>query len=396
MRWNSTLLDHRQIATKQQLFTTHPMSPGSPLFLPHGTRIFNTLLAYMRKVQRKYGYDEVVSPILYKKDLWVQSGHWDNFRDEMFHTGEFSLKPMNCPGHCLIYQSLDRSYRELPIKLSDFSPLHRNEATGGLSGLTRVRRFHQDDGHIFCMRDQIEQQISESLNMMVQVYNKFGFTDYKLMLSTRPEKYIGDIESWDKAEQALTNALNEMNHPWTINEADGAFYGPKIDVMLVDAHGKSHQTATLQLDFQLPQRFELEYRGAAQSLERPVMIHRAVFGSVERFMALLIENYQGNWPFWLSPRQLAILPVSELQVSYANSIKDYIAANDFFVDIDDSAESVSRRVRHAISMGYNYIAVVGDKEMNDGTVSIRTREARQENKLTKEQLLTLFNKKASE
>ncbi|RFU23579.1 hypothetical protein B7463_g12760, partial [Scytalidium lignicola] len=357
--------DHRQLGIEQELFTTSVYSPGSPLFLPNGARMFNKLTNFLRTQYRIFGFDEVITPTIYKKSLWEKSGHWENYAEDMYSvTGrgaegemegkqvgedeEYGLKPMNCPGHCLLFASQRRSYRDLPIRFADFSPLHRNEVSGSLSGLTRVRRFHQDDGHIFCRPSQIREEISRSLEFVRMVYQVLGLGPYRLALSTRPkDHYIGTLEEWDNAEAALRQSLDESGQPWTVNEGDGAFYGPKIDIVLKDSDGKEHQTATIQLDFQLPKRFELEYQAPAPELEqrgltttdaallekegpvRPVMVHRAILGSVERLMALLIEHYNGHWPFWLSPRQAIMLTVSDKEhiVNYANQVLDTITGN---------------------------------------------------------------------
>lgn len=305
--------DHRLIGKNQELFMLHPYTPGSLFMLPHGTRIYNKLLDFMRTEYRKRGFEEVISPNIFNADLWRQSGHWDKYGDNIFkfkcEDQDWGVKPMNCPGHCLIFGNRSRSYRELPIRLADFGVLHRNEFSGALSGMTRVRRFQQDDAHIFCRRDQIQEEIRNAIHFMKSVYEVFGF-EFKLELSTRPENFLGDIETWNSAEESLKNELvAQFGDKWVINEGDGAFYGPKIDVHVTDAMKRSFQCATIQLDFQLPNRFDLQFRNQDDADERPVMIHRAIFGSVERFMAVLIEHIGGKWyviavstfllfPFW--------------------------------------------------------------------------------------------------
>ncbi|KAK3397839.1 hypothetical protein B0T20DRAFT_453890 [Sordaria brevicollis] len=391
-------------------------SPGSPIFLPNGARIFNRLLDYLRKQYVHYGFQEVITPTIYKKALWAKSGHLENYADDMFtvtstspsradvteagEIDEYGLKPMNCPGHCLIFAAQKRSYRDLPIRYADFSPLHRNEISGALSGLTRVRRFHQDDGHIFCRPSQIEEEISKTLEFIRRVYKDFRLGSYRLKLSTRPENYIGELEDWEYAEGSLQRALDNSGEPWTLNEGDGAFYGPKIDVILKDSDGKEHQTATIQLDFQLPKRFELEYQAPAPELEakgetttdpellavngpvRPVMIHRAVLGSAERMFALLVEHYNGKWPFWLNPRQGIVLTVndSEPVLQFARKTQKVLLGTDFTdahispsglaVDLDDSARSLSLKIREAKTKGYGMIIVVGPKDVAKGTVMV--------------------------
>ena len=426
-RWCSThsplpkpAADHRDIGVQQELFTTSIYSPGSPILLPNGARIFNRLVDFLRKQYVHYGFQEVITPTIYKKSLWAKSGHLENYADDMFtvtsgsparaeNTGnseqdEYGLKPMNCPGHCLIFASKLRSYRDLPIRYADFSPLHRNEISGALSGLTRVRRFHQDDGHIFCRPVQIEEEIRKTLDFIRVAYSVFRLGPYRLALSTRPaDHYIGSLEDWSQAEGALRKALDASGQDWTVNEGDGAFYGPKIDVILKDSDGKEHQTATIQLDFQLPKRFELEYQAPAPELEqkgettadpellahlgpvRPVLIHRAVLGSVERLMALLIEHYDGKWPFWLNPRQGIILTVNDsepvvewsraaqsvLLGTATNSAGDGpIKPSQLSIDLDDSARSLPLKVREAKTKGYGVIVVVGPKNVAKGSVTV--------------------------
>ncbi|KAF5746625.1 threonine--tRNA ligase mitochondrial [Tripterygium wilfordii] len=313
--------DHRLLGMKQELFFCDPLSPGSSFFLPHGTLIYNKLMEFIRNQYRKRGYQEVITPNIYNMKLWETSGHAANYKENMFlieiEKQEFGLKPMNCPGHCVMFRHRVRSYRELPLRLADFGVLHRNEASGALTGLTRVRRFQQDDAHIFCRESQIKDEVRHVLEFIDYAYRVFGF-NYELKLSTRPEKYLGDLATWDKAEAALTEALNEFGKPWQMNEGDGAFYGPKIDISVSDALNRKFQCATLQLDFQLPQRFDLEYSAEDEAKrERPVMIHRAILGSVERMFAILLEHYKGKWPFWLSPRQAIVCPISEKSQPYA-------------------------------------------------------------------------------
>jgi threonyl-tRNA synthetase len=409
--------DHRQLAVEQELFFWSTYSPGSPIFLPKGTKIFNKLTNFLRTQYANFGFEEVITPTIYKRALWVRSGHWFKYAEDMYvvtgrgasgekeggEEGEdedYGLKPMNCPGHCLIFASKKRSYRELPIRYADFSPLHRNELHGTLNGLTRVRRFHQDDGHIFCRPAQIQEEISRTLEFVQLTYKTFGLGPYRLALSTRPvDKFIGTVEEWDNAEAALRKALVSSGQPWSVNDGDGAFYGPKIDVILKDPHGKEHQTATIQLDFQLPKRFGLEYQAPAPELEsrgltttdpsllgvegpvRPVLIHRAVLGSVERIMALLIEHYNGQWPFWLNPRQVIIVTVNDSQpvVEFAETCKRIISGmssqgqsdssktalrpfQSISVDVDTSPRFLKKKISDAKRKRYAVIAVVGNIE----------------------------------
>lgn len=425
--------DHRDLGVQQELFTTSIYSPGSPIFLPAGAIIFNRLVEFLRQKYIKYGFQEVITPTIYKKALWAKSGHLENYADDMFtvtstsparrdpvtdpessngqkaEEDEYGLKPMNCPGHCLIFAAQHHSYRDLPIRYADFSPLHRNEISGALSGLTRVRRFHQDDGHIFCMPSQIEQEIKSTLDFVKETYDTLKLGPYRLALSTRPkEHYIGTLEEWNQAEDALKIALYETGQAWTLNEGDGAFYGPKIDIILMDSDGKEHQTATIQLDFQLPKRFELEYvLPAEKSAEKPaalasdtpvaraqpVMIHRAILGSVERLMALLIEHYNGAWPFWLNPRQVVIATVNDTDpvVDMAKQVKtvlqDASSGGDqdgtalktlrvmpvpsrLVVDIDDRAMSLNRKLIEARKKGYGAIVVLGPKNVKSQLIDV--------------------------
>nr|XP_043627753.1 threonine--tRNA ligase, mitochondrial 1-like [Erigeron canadensis] len=370
--------DHRELGKKQELFFFHPLSPGSCFFLPHGTRVTEKLMTFIRTEYRRRGYLEVTTPNMYNMQLWETSGHAANYKENMFvfdiEKQEFGLKPMNCPGHCLMFDYRVRSYRELPLRLADFGVLHRNEASGALTGLTRVRRFQQDDAHIFCRESQIKDEVKSVLKFIDYAYDVFGFT-YELKLSTRPEKYLGDLETWDKAEKALEGALNEFGKPWQINEADGAFYGPKIDISVSDAMKRKFQCATLQLDFQLPERFNLSYSAEDETKrERPVMIHRAILGSVERMFAILLEHYKGKWPFWLSPRQAIVCPVSDKSQAYGQQVKDQIDEAGYYVDIDTSDRTIQKKVREAQLAQYNYILVVGEEEANNGKVSVRVRD----------------------
>ncbi|KAI9311041.1 hypothetical protein BX666DRAFT_2032314 [Dichotomocladium elegans] len=407
--------DHRAIGKAQSLFMIHQTSPGSIFMLPHGTRIVRKLQDFLRDEYTRYGYQEVMTPLIYKKDLWETSGHWQNYKDDMFmvHSGRekrlpededegtFGLKPMNCPGHCLIFDSTQHSYRDLPIRLADFSPLHRNEASGALSGLTRVRRFHQDDAHIFCTEHQIGAEIASCLSFVDRVYNAFRFPHYDLTLSTRPESnYMGSLEEWNHAEDALKQALDGTGRPWTIKEGDGAFYGPKIDIMVKDSSGKSHQTATIQLDFQLPRRFGLKYVDEHDQAKVPVIVHRAILGSVERMLAILIEHTGGKWPFWLSPRQGVVIPVATQFADYAASVAKALSVGEgpsahtqeqYFVDADTaSRDRLNKMIRQAQQQRYNFIFVVGQKEMDAGTVNVRTRDGKMLGTMTVDEVRAMF------
>lgn len=410
--------DHRSIGQAQKLFFTHESSPGTPFMLPHGVRICNKIERVIRDLYKNWGYEEVITPQIFKSDLWKKSGHWENYRDDMYAVegfkevqarnssccggshddpveSSFGLKPMNCPGHCVMYASQEHSYRDLPIRYAEFSPLHRNEPSGSLSGLTRVRRFHQDDAHVFCRPDQVSKEISNMLQMLKSAYSTFTFPSFELVLSTRPAHYLGEIEDWNRAERGLTDALNTSGMKWELNEADGAFYGPKIDIRLVDSTGKRHQTATIQLDFQLPSRFELHYDdpNAYPESARPVMIHRAILGSMERFLAILIEHTKGVWPFWMSPRQAIIIPVSiqnENMVEYAQHVQKQLRfdtdkqrsgrdSHFFHIDIDISEDTLSKRIRRAQMSRYNFICVVGEEEMGNQTINLRSTQTIESN-----------------
>lgn len=386
-------------------------SPGSIFFLPHGTKIFNKLVQFMKLQQtEKHHFQEVVTPLIFKKKLWEISGHWDNYQEDMFQVEgfndpheEYGLKPMNCPGHCLIFDRFDRSHQELPVRFSDWSSLHRNEASGALSGLSRVRRFHQDDGHIFCNIDQIAAEIQKTLKLISLVYKTFGLNEYQMMLSTRPGSFIGTVKEWDHAESQLRRVLDETSTDWIIREGDGAFYGPKIDVLLTDRFKKQHQVATVQLDFQLPQRFELKYRDPSGVEKQPILIHRAIFGSLERFMALLIDHYDGKWPFWLSPRQAVVIPVNDTHKQYAESVAQKLRNEQleldspsqlhgykFEVDVNCKSETVGKRIKEALRKDYNYIIMVGDKELQSKTVALRSRSDRTIKTMTPQQVFDMF------
>ncbi|KAL3313863.1 Threonine--tRNA ligase 1, cytoplasmic, partial [Cichlidogyrus casuarinus] len=386
--------DHRKLGIEQKLFFFHELSPGSCFFLPAGAHIYNKLMNFIRNEYWKRGFTEVITPNMYNTKLWETSGHWQHYSENMFKTEVekqiFALKPMNCPGHCLMFAHTTRSHRELPLRMADFGVLHRNEYSGALTGLTRVRRFQQDDAHIFCREDQIRDEISGCIDFLRYVYGIFGFT-FELFLSTRPEKYLGDIEVWNKAEAQLQASLDASGFKWSMNPGDGAFYGPKIDITICDALRRKHQCATIQLDFQLPERFDLSYQmedtaadGEKDALatstltsktKRPVMIHRAILGSVERMIAILTESYAGKWPFWLSPRQCLIVPVVSACDEYAHKVRKQIHAAGFMVDVDDDpGRTLNKKIRNGQLAQYNFILVVGEKEVSNGTVNVRTRD----------------------
>ncbi|KAH9942055.1 hypothetical protein B0H21DRAFT_868441 [Amylocystis lapponica] len=376
--------DHRKIGKEQELFFFNDLSPGSCFWLPHGTRIYNTLIELMRSEYFKRGYQEVISPNMYNSKLWETSGHWQNYKDDMFtldiEKEKWALKPMNCPGHCLIFDSRDRSYKELPIRMAEFGIIHRNEASGALTGLTRVRRFVQDDTHVFCMPAQIEEEIYALFDFMQHIYGLFGF-EFHMELSTRPDNYLGTIETWDEAENQLKKAL-EHQYPgkWELNPGDGAFYGPKIDITIRDALRRSFQCATIQLDFQLPERFDLRYRSADESASadkppsRPVIIHRAILGSMERFIAIVTEHFAGKWPFWLSPRQVLVVPVAVPYKEYASQVAQTLNDLGIFADVDNGENTLPKKIRNGEVAQYNFILVVGQEELDSNSVNVRNRD----------------------
>lgn len=369
--------NHRKIGQDQKLFFFDEASPGCAFFLPHGTRIYNTLIDCIREQYNKRGFTEVISPNMYKADLWKVSGHWNLYEENMFtfdvEKERFGLKPMNCPGHCKIFSHADVTYKELPWRMADFGVLHRNEFSGALSGLTRVRRFQQDDAHIFCTVDQIREEIEGAFDFLHSIYALFNFS-YKLKLSTRPDKYIGDTAMWDMAEQKLSEALDNFTRKtgskWEMNPGDGAFYGPKIDITLTDALRRDHQCGTIQLDFNLPRRFKLRYVASKDETipqtdkddaelpdgyARPVMIHRAVLGSVERMMAVLTEHFAGKWPFWLSPRQVLVVPVMPGVNDYAKEVQQMYHDKGLHIDVDLGSNTFQKKIRTGQLEQYNFI-----------------------------------------
>ncbi|XP_071054099.1 threonine--tRNA ligase 1, cytoplasmic isoform X3 [Onthophagus taurus] len=387
--------DHRKIGREQELFFFHELSPGSCFFQPRGAHIYNTLINFIKKEYKKRGFQEVVSPNIYNVKLWQTSGHWAHYSDNMFsfdiEKEKFALKPMNCPGHCLIFDNRNRSWRELPLRLADFGVLHRNELSGALTGLTRVRRFQQDDAHIFCAIEQIKDEIKGALDFLQHVYGIFGFT-FNLVLSTRPEKFLGEVEVWNEAEKALSESLDDFKQPWKLNPEDGAFYGPKIDITIMDALRRQHQCATIQLDFQLPIRFNLNYVSESGEKKRPVMIHRAILGSVERMIAILTESYAGKWPFWLSPRQAMVIPIAPAFDDYAQEVRKKIYDAGFMCEVDtDAGDTMNKKVRNAQLAQFNFILVVGEKERSSNTVNVRTRDNVVHGEISVDGLIEKFN-----
>jgi threonyl-tRNA synthetase len=370
--------DHRKIGREQKLFMFHPWAPGATFWLAKGTVLYNTLADYMREVLLPEGYVEVKTPIVFNKSLWETSGHWQHYRDNMFlvdSEGEqLGMKAMNCPGHFLMYASEVRSYRDLPLRLHEQTPLHRNEASGVLSGLTRVRQFSQDDAHCFVMESQIAEEVERLLRLVARVYGDFGMKP-EMKLSTRPPEFLGTVETWDRAEADLKRALDAAGEPYTIDEGDGAFYGPKIDFNVTDAIGRKWQCATIQLDYMQAERFNLTYIGSDNTEHRPVIIHRAIFGSFERFIALLIEHFAGAWPLWLAPVQGVVLPIADRHLAYAGTVRDQLEAAGLRVELDERQEKIGYKIREAQLQKVPYMLVIGDREVADGTVSVRSRAA---------------------
>ena len=370
--------DHRKLGKELGLFMMHEAGPGFPFFLPKGMVLKNTLLDYWRQIHKKAGYVEVSTPIILNRSLWETSGHWDHYKNNMYTTvidGEdYAIKPMNCPGGVLVYASEPRSYRDLPLRVGELGLVHRHEKSGQLHGLMRVRCFTQDDAHIFMTPDQIKDEIKGVVALINEVYSLFGF-EYHVALSTRPEDSMGSDEDWEMATEGLRSALDEIGLPYVVNEGDGAFYGPKIDFHLVDCIGRTWQCGTIQLDFQLPQRFELEYIGADGEKHRPIMIHRVVFGSIERFIGILIEHFAGAFPTWLAPVQVKVLPISEKYMDYAENVKKKLDEAGIRVELDTRSEKIGYKIREAQQAKIPYMLVVGQKEEEDGTVAVRSRAA---------------------
>ena len=368
--------DHRKIGKQLEWFDFFQESPGAPIFYPKGAIIYNELVNFIKDEYKKRGYQEVITPLMYEKSLWVTSGHWEHFREHMFvlqlEGKDYALKPMNCPSHVLIYKSKSRSYKDLPLRIADFAPLHRSELSGVLAGLTRVRKMSQDDAHIFIAPEQIEDEILRVLDFTHYIYNEVFDFEYKVELSTRPEKFMGKIEDWNKAEESLKNALERKGIKYEIKSGEGAFYGPKIDFHIKDALGRDWQLATIQLDFQLPERFDATYVGVDNTKHQVVMIHRALLGSIERFIGILVEHYAGKLPLWLAPVQVRILTVADRFEKYANKVNEEFEKNNMRVEVDSRTESVSYKVREAQHQKIPLILTVGEKEEKNNTVAVRT------------------------
>ena len=369
--------DHRKIGREMELFMMSDFGPGSPFWLPNGMALRNALTEYWHEMQARFGYQEVQTPLILSRSLWETSGHWDHYKENMYTTTvdeeDFAIKPMNCPGACLIYKSKPRSYRDLPMKLAEAGLDHRYEMKGALHGLFRVREFTQDDAHLFIRPDQITEQVTDASHLITAYYAQFGFP-YRVELSTRPEDSMGSDEDWERAEQGLRDALEAMGIEYVVNEGDGAFYGPKIDFHLTDCLGRSWQCGTIQLDFQLPHNFQLEYIDSDGTKKQPIMIHRAGFGSFERFIGILTENYEGKFPVWLSPCQVKVLPVSEKSRPYAHEVAEKLAAAGIRVKVDDRDEKIGYKIREARSLDrVPYMLILGEQEVEAGNISVRDR-----------------------
>ncbi len=368
--------DHRKLGKELGLFMMREEGPGFPFFLPRGMDLKNTLLEYWREIHRKNGYVEIATPIILSRHLWETSGHWDHYKDNMYTTviddEDYAIKPMNCPGGILVYESEPRSYRALPLRMGELGLVHRHEKSGQLHGLMRVRCFTQDDAHIFMMPEQIREEIKNVAKLIDEVYSLFGFK-YHVELSTRPEDSMGSDEDWEMATDALRGALDDLGLPYVVNEGDGAFYGPKIDFHLEDSIGRTWQCGTIQLDFQLPLRFELEYTGDDGEKHRPIMIHRVVFGSIERFIGILIEHFAGAFPTWLAPVQVKVLPISDKHMEYGKKVLAELENAGIRAEIDSRAEKIGYKIREAQMQKIPYMLVVGAKEEEEGLVSVRSR-----------------------
>jgi len=385
--------DHRKLGVELDLFSMQDEAPASPFFHPNGANLLIELQKIITEFNDHYGFEPVVTPLIMSDDMWKKSGHYDNYKENMYFTEvderSFAIKPMNCPGHCLIYKNTRHSYRELPIRYCEFGRVHRHERSGVVHGLFRVRSFIQDDAHVFCTEDQIEGEILRILEMIDKYYTLFGF-EYRIELSTRPDKYIGSLEVWNKAEETLASCLKKVGREYQLNPGDGAFYGPKIDFHLKDSLGRSFQCGTIQLDFSMPSRFGLDYAGSDNTAHTPVMIHRAISGSLERFLGILIEHFGGRFPLWLSPKQVGIFTVTEAANDYAHEVFDELKKAGYRCFIDDSSDKLSAKIKKYQSMKVPYSLIIGAKEATDKKLSLRLRTGEQLQGQSLEDLLTLL------
>ena len=391
--------DHRKLGRELRLFEIMDEGPGFPFFLPKGVVLKNILIDYWRKLHNKAGYVEIETPIMLNKELWIRSGHWDHYKENMYTSmiddKEFALKPMNCPGGMLVYKSEGHSYRDLPLRVGELGRVHRHELSGALHGLMRVRAFTQDDAHIFMLPEQIKSEILGVINLIDEVYGTLGFK-YNIELSTRPEDSMGSDEEWTMAESSLKEALDEGGLDYKINEGDGAFYGPKIDFHIEDSLGRSWQCGTIQLDFQLPQRFELEYIGSDGEKHRPIVIHRVIFGSIERFIGILIEHFAGKFPVWLAPVQVKVLPISDNFVEYGSEVIGKLREAGIRCEIDNRSEKIGYKIREARNERVPYMIIVGEQEKTHGNISLRSREGRDEGSTSLEEFIARVQKEEKE
>lgn len=390
---------HQKLGKELDLFMFSEEAPGMPFYLENGLTIRNELQKFLRELQAKYDYKEVKTPLILNQRLWERSGHWDHYKNNMYFTKvadeEYALKPMNCPGHCLIYKDRKRSYRDLPMRMAEFGQVHRHEFSGALNGLLRVRTFCQDDAHIFVRRNQIEQEIALALKIIDEVYKIFGF-EYGVELSTRPDDFMGEIELWDEAEASLGKVLTDLGYKYNINEGDGTFYGPKIDIHIKDALNRSHQCATVQLDFQMPEKFDLTYVDENNQEAQPVMIHRAVFGSLDRFLGILIEHYAGAFPFWLAPKQVALISVAQTHELGVEELFQEFHAAGIRVEKDLRNEKLGKKIREAELRKIPYILVIGDKELTEDTFAVRKHGSNTVKQMSKAAFLSLLKQQLQE
>ena len=388
--------DHRKLGRALGLFFFDPIAPASPFFLPKGAQVMNSLIDYVKELYVRYGYQEVMTPQIFNTELWKRSGHLDAYSENMYFVDvderEFGVKPMNCPAAAMLYLADSHSYRELPMRLADFGRLHRNERSGVTHGLTRVRSFVQDDAHIFCTLDQISDEITSFLKMMSEAYDTLGFDSYRLELSLRPEKRVGTDEMWDKAEAALTELLDASGVEYTAESGEGAFYGPKIDIFVPDAIGRDWQLGTVQLDFSLPERFDMEYAAEDGTRQRPVVIHRAMYGSLERFLGVLIEHLSGAFPLWLAPVQAVVVPIADRHIDFCNEVGAKLKAAGIRVNVDDSNDRMNSKIRQAQLQKVPYMLVAGDQEIEAGTVAVRTRTGENLDPMTVDEVVAKFIK----
>ncbi|MGM9988791.1 MAG: threonine--tRNA ligase [Bacillaceae bacterium] len=369
--------NHRKLGEQLELFMSLEEAPGMPVFLPKGMIVRNELEQLWKEKHQQAGYQEIKTPIMMKQELWEQSGHWQHYHENMYFSNvdeqNYAIKPMSCPGAVLIFNSKRRSYRELPIRFAELGLVHRHELSGSLNGLLRVRAFTQDDAHLFVREEQIEAEVANVLDLIDEFYSYFGF-DYEIELSTRPEKFMGSIERWDQAEASLEAVLKKKGLTYKINHGDGAFYGPKIDFHILDSLSRSWQCGTVQLDFQMPEKFNCQYINEDGELQHPILIHRAIYGSIERFMAILIEHFAGAFPLWLSPVQIKILPLADAHTTYANDIQEKLEDAGFRVEVDDRVEKVGFKIREATIQKIPYMLIIGDKEMGNHSLAVRNRQ----------------------